>query len=301
MRATVDLRGNVTMPENPIILTSGPLVGVGDIGLYSTLARRFKALGYTVLLDGDVEARNDDTLDLFWGRNPYIDDITDKKPNAGYVRQGLFYEIANRYPCGSIEAMERAHGLPPPYSIAPWANYEPAGTPHDLRDKVLVDFTAVSSHIADRAVSEFLGRMSEKFMHAPFVQVIFPKGISLEPPRVTGIPCVQANSAFEYLDMLHAARAWVGSEAGGQTLAAIARGEHRVEEFDARPAISVLITPKTFNSRGYVYAGVDYRVTNFGADKDSDFWLPTEVATHQYELRCKLSGAHMRALHQGVA
>lgn len=296
MKPAVDLHGNTTLPDNPVVITTGCLAGLGDHSIFSTLPKRFKELGYTVLLDQDVEARNDDTLDLFWGRNPYIDDLTDKKPNAGYVRQGLFYEVANRYPFGSIEAMERAHGLPPPYSMAPYANYEPAGTPHKLAGCVLVDFSAVSSHIEDRAIVEFFAKMQEKYIGAQFVQVIFPKGVSLIPPRVANLPCVQANSVFEYLDMLHAARGWIGGEAGGQALAAVARGEHRVTDLGVKPEISVLITPKTFNSQGYRFAGADYRVTNFGRDRDADFWTPTEIATHNYEQRSRLSLAYMRAL-----
>ena len=120
MRAIVDSSGNIRMPDDPIVLTTGPLVGLGDHSVWTTLPKRFKELGYTVYFDKDNHARNDDIMQALWENNPYIDGETDQKPNAGYVRQGLFYEVANRYPLGSIEAMERAHGLPPPYSIAPY-------------------------------------------------------------------------------------------------------------------------------------------------------------------------------------
>lgn len=267
---------------------------MGDHAVYSTLAKRFKALGYTVLLDKDCQARNNEILDLFWYKNPNIDNATDKKPNAGYVRQGLYYELANRFPLGSIAAMERAHGLPPPYSLAPIVNYEPKPFPIDVSKYVLVDFSSVSSRIADLGIGEFIRAMQAKYPNVPFLQLLMPKWASLEAARAKG-ESVQINSAYEYLDALAHCRGWIGSEAGGQSLAAAVRGEHPADDLERRPELSVLITPKTFNSRGYTYAGVDYRVTAFAADQDASFWSPHEVGQHRYELQCAVSLLHMRS------
>jgi len=294
VKPIVSLQGEVRLPEGDIIITSGPLVGLGDVAVYSTLAKRFHELGYKVYVDKDNAARNDEIMDLFWWRNPFIAGQTDRKPNAGYIRQGLFYELANRYPCGSIEAMERAHGLPPPYSIAPWANYEPKGYHVDLSGHVLMDFSAVSSNIADQGVAEFLRAMKGKYRNAPFVQLLMPKWASLHPPKVQ-MESIQVESIYQYLDMLHGARGWIGSEAGGQSLAALARGEHRVSEYGVRPECSVLITVPTWNERGYVYAGLDYRATQFAQGETSDWHMPHEMVQHVYELRCALSQEQMRA------
>src|SRR5580693_7846066 len=94
----VDKDGLIRPPENPIVLTTGPLVGMGDWAIYSTLAKRFAEAGYDVYADADNAARNDEIKHLYQDTNPYFKGVSNAKPNAGYVRQGLFYEIANRYP-----------------------------------------------------------------------------------------------------------------------------------------------------------------------------------------------------------
>ena len=290
----MDLQGNVRMPEDPIVITTGPLVGLGDWAVYSTLAKRFHELGHAVFYDQDNNARNNEIVELFQTGNPHLLGPSDRKPNAGYVRQGLFYELANRFPCGSIEAMERAHGLPPPYSIAPWASYEPKGYFSDLSQTVLMDFSSVSSHIAPQGLAEFMRAMKGKFRGAPFAELKMPKWVSLPPPPIQ-VESYQVDSIYQYLDMLNACRGWIGSEAGGQSLAALVRGEHRVDEYDARPECSVLITCPTFNDRGYVYAGIDYRATMFAQGENSDWHFPPEMTRHVYELQCALSQELMRA------
>ena len=126
------------------------------------------------------------------------------------------------------------------------------------------------------------------------LQLIVPKWASLQPARIS-TDSVQISSIYQYMDALASARAWVGSEAGGQALAAAMRGEHDVYDLSARPEIMVTITPKTFNSRGYTFRGVDYRVTNFGQDKDGDYFFPHEMTQHEYEQRCAMSYEQMRA------
>ena len=276
-----------------MVLTTGPLVGLGDGAIYSTLPKRFAELGYTVVIDKDCAARNDDTLEALWLTNPHIAGKSDKKPNAGYVRQGLFYEIANRFPIGSIEAMERAHGLPPPYSIAPIFNYPPSGYPLDLKNTVLMDFSSVSSKIAAKGVQDFVDRMIQRFAGCQFMQIVPPRWASLEPPMVAG-PGFEVSGIREYLDALRGARAWIGSEAGGQSMAAAVRGEHDVYDLEARPEVVVLSTPKTYNSKGYCFRGVNYHVSRFAQDTDSDWWSPHEVNEFRYTLQCSISLMQMR-------
>jgi hypothetical protein len=295
MKPIVDLAGNVFLPEGDIVITTGPLVGLGDHAIYSTLAKRFAELGRDVYLDEEIVARNDDILALFWKNNPYIKALSDKKPNAGYIRQGLFYEIANRFPLGSMEAMERAHGLPPPYSLAPWASYEPKPFHLDLSRTILVDFSSVSSTIEDTGIAEFLRAMKSRFRNAPFVQIIPPKFASLHPPRI-GVESIQIDNAFQYIDAVKSARAWIGSEAGGQSLAAIARGDRDVYEISVYPEIVVCTTPKTLNSRGYTYRCSDYRCTQFGGDKTGDYFFPLESQVHQYNMQCFVSHDVMRSI-----
>lgn len=296
-RPTVNLHtGEILLPEGPdIIITTENLVGLGDHAIYTTLPRRFTELGYNVYLDKDNRGRNDEMMGALWTRNPYIKGLSDKKPNAGYMRQGLFYETANRYPIGAIEAMERAHGLPPPYSIAPYINYDPKPFHFDVREAILVDFSAVSSRIADQGLSEAVRVLQGRFRNAAMLQLVPPKHTALHGARIQ-LPSVQIESIYQYLDALGSCRAFVGSEAGGQSLAAAVRGEHDVYDLDARPEVVSIMTVQTFNDRGYTYRGVDYRTTVFGQDTEHDYHFPHELLTHVYSQRCAMSFAQMRAL-----
>ena len=113
---------------------------MGDHAVYSSLPERFARLGRDVYLDADTESSNPEIRDLIWKMNPFIKGLSDRKPNAGYVRQGHFYDIANRLQgYRSIEAMERAHGLPPPYGLAPKIYYTPKPTKVDVSNVVLVE------------------------------------------------------------------------------------------------------------------------------------------------------------------
>ena len=292
---TVDPQGHIYMPEGDIILSTGKLVGAGDHFIFSTLARRFAELGRNVYLYHQTCARNSDILDMVWGRNPYIIGTTDRAPNAGYVRQGLFYEVANRLPGHrAIEAMERAHGLPPPYSIAPWVNYQPKKFHLDLSQVILIDFSAVSSKISEQGIGEHLRAMKGRFRGAPFVQIIPPKFASLHPPTIK-CDSIQIDGIAEYFDALASCRAWVGSEAGGQSFAATVRGEFDVYNMDARPEVVCVMTPQTENDGGYTYRGVDYRTTVFGQDKTTDYHFPIELQTHVYDIRCEWSLEQMRS------
>lgn len=283
------------MPEGDIVLTAGPLLGLGDHSVWTTLPERFANLGHDVYLDKDNRASNPEIFDLLWKRNPYIKGLSDRKPNAGYVRQGLFYVIANELPgYRSIEAVERAHGLPPPYSMAPRIYYEPKPfIMTDLSDAVLLDFSAVSSKIGLRGIQDAIdysvnarfGKVHGFVSGAKFLTIVHRKfSINNEAP-ILGSK-YQVQSIFEYVDMIAACRAWCGSEAGGQALASAVRGDHDVYEIGVRPEVVVTITPATFNSRGYTFRNVDYRVTGSG-DNAIDYFRPVEVENLKYEVTCR--------------
>jgi len=261
--------------------------------VYSTLPERFAELGHDVYLDQDNLARNPEIIDLIWAKNPHIKGTSDKKPNAGYCKQGLFYDIAGKFPIGSIEAMERAHGLLPPYSIAPRIYYEPQPFMIDLSQAVLADFSAISSSISGQGISDMLLQMNNRFPGKQFYMVTFPEGIIREQPPVDG-PSIRVNSIYEYVDALASCYAWIGSEAGGQALAAAVRGEHDVYDMVAHPEIIAVLSPKTFNSRGYTFRGVDYRVTVTG-NIAGDYWDPVEIGRDRYELMCRRSVEEVRA------
>jgi hypothetical protein len=284
-----DEAGNIRLPlGDAIVLTTGKLCGLGDHAIYSTLPKRFTDLGYHVYVDQDNKTRNDDIMRLFWIDNPYVLGESTQKPNAGHVRQGLFYELANRYPIGSIEAMERAHGLPPPYSLAPWIAYKPKPFHVPLDQAFLVDFSSISSKINDIGVGDAIKAMQARFKGLQLITLTMPKHAHLHAPGIRA-QNIQVDSIYQYCDMLASCRAWVGSEAGGQSLAAAVRGEHDVYELDARPEIIATLTPKTFNSRGYTYRGVDYRVTSQGQDNTGDYFNVVEQRLHEYEVACSAS------------
>jgi hypothetical protein len=298
-REMVEETVRARLPErNPIVITTGPLIGLGDIAVYSTLPQRFTELGYDVYYDSDNHASNEGIFDLFWERNPYVKGPSDLKPNAGYVNQGLFYEIANRLRgYRSIEAMERAHGLPPPYGMAPKIYYTPK--PHLLTEKlknsILVDFSAASSVRHPDRVREHL-RMAAGIYRGelPFLQVVHNPTVVLAQEYVVD-SVYAATSVFDYIDMIAASRAWLGSEAGGQSLASAIRGEFDVYD-DSDPErldVICMINKGTFNTRGYTYRNVDYRVTTY--DSIPDFHFPHEVEVHKYAVTCAYRGLGMRA------
>lgn len=280
------------LPQNPIVLTSGPLLGMGDHAVYSRLAGRFKALGYDVYYDQDNAASNAEIFDLFYTRNPAYIGPSNLKPNAGYVNQGRFYELANRLPgCRSMEAMERAHGLPGPYSMSPQLNYEPQPSKYgDLQGTVLLDFSAVSSKIGRQRIPEMLKMMSGRYRNPTFLQVLHPSWVVVNQERYLEA-AVAVTSVYEYIDMIAACRAWVGSEAGGQSLASAVRGEHDVYDEDARPEVVVLSTRQTYNSKGYTYRNVEYRVT--ANDGNDDHWSPHEINVLKYEAACNVRRIEM--------
>lgn len=277
-----------------IILTTGPLVGLGDHLLYSTLPERFAALGHKVFIDGDNCARNEEVLDLVWARNPFIEPLpSDKKPNAGYVNQGAFFDVANTLPIGAIEAMERAHGLEPPYNIAPKIYYKPEPYMIDLENSVLFDFSALSSFIDDIGWQSFLQKMQDRFGGTNWYMV-------LHAPSVGGrrqlmmreeTPSLSPANLFQYVDMLAGCRAWIGSEAGSHFLAAAVRGERDAYALDARPEVVSLIAPDSFNSRAFTLRGVDYRTSKFSGG--GDYHSPVEVPYHRYHELCRVNGSNL--------
>jgi hypothetical protein len=276
------------------VLTTGALGGCGDHLLYSTLPERFSHLGFEVYLDKDNLTRNPEVHDLVWGRNPFVKGTSDRKPTIGYTNQGKFYDIANRFPIGSIEAMERAHGLPPPYSIAPKIYYEPQPFKIDLGNAVLCEFNSISSEFKPEAIMEMIHRMNERWMYGRQAYVVrFGPGVSRPNAEIDG-PAIVMNSIYEYVDAIAGASAWIGSEAGGQALAAAVRGEHDVYDMGVRPEIVCLISPRTFNSRGYTFRGVDYRVTT-KTNYDGDYWSPHEVPYERYQLMARRTVEEARA------
>ena len=289
-----------------VIITSGHLGGCGDIALYSTLARRYSELGHKVYVDKDNMARNPEITDLWFAHNTkYIIGSSDKKPNAGYCRQGRYYEVANNVPIGSIEAMERAHDFGPPYSIAPDLYYKPQPFVVDLAQCVLVDYSAVSSTLKREALESFHPLMGLRFAGRQFYMVTFTDGVVTQRPPLEG-PIIQVNSIYQYVDALASCYAWVGSEAGGQALAAAVRGEHDVYDMAVHPEVVCLASTMTYNSRGYTFRGVDYRITVHHTNSVSDYfgtageWRPPEVGYERYQEKAKRSVEEARAQWEAV-
>lgn len=271
-----------------VIITTGNLGGCGDHAVFTTLPRRYAALGHKVYMDKDNVVRNPEIADLWWGHNIHVLGSSDKKPNAGYINQGAFYEIANALPLGSIEAMERAHGFQPPYSLAPETHYKPQPFVIDLSQAILVDYSAVSSTLRHEALQSLHPLMNFRFQGRQMYMVTFGDGVNMQKPPLEG-PMIKMNSIYQYIDAIASCYAWIGSEAGGQSLAAAVRGEHDVYDLAARPEIVVCSSTMTYNSRGYTYRGADYRVTIHHTNSVSDYfgtqggWQPPEVPYARYQ------------------
>lgn len=297
-----------------IVLSTGPLGGLGDHFLYSTLPQRFAQEGHTVYFYEQNMARNDEILELLWGMNPFITRCEcDRKkfvdetfsyheprcptrtaPNAGYVKQGKFYDTVNTLPHGcSNEAMERAHGMPPPYSRSPKIYYKPRPYLHDLSSITLLDMHALSSSIDGQlGWAPFHQKMVDRF-GARIAVLRFPPHLVRSIPQPEGVQSFLVSSIFQYVDMLAACRAFIGSEAGGQALAAAVRGEPDVFDRTARPEIVCLMASNTYNSKAFCFRGVDYHVSKWHGGAD---WLdPVEVAHYRYHETCSVTVMQKRA------
>lgn len=279
--------------KKDVVLSTGPLGGLGDLSLYTTLPERFTAEGHNVLAHEDNTARNEEILELLWAKNPFIVGTTDKTPAAGYPLQGRLYDMLNKFPLGSnIEVVERVHGFGPPYNISPRLYYKPQPYHADLSSVILMDMHALSSAIAPAGWHAFHQKVVDRFGGENIHGLTFPASVVAPLPLPPGARTLGVNSIFEYVDMLAACRAWIGSEAGGQALAAAVRGEHDVYELDARPEIVSLMTVGTFNSRAFCFRGVDYRTSMFS--HGSDYLDPVEVPYHRYAEICRVNIAAKR-------
>lgn len=288
-----------------VIISTGNLGGCGDHANFTTLPRRYSELGHKVYVDRDNIARNQDILDLWWAHNPYVLGTSDKKPNAGYVDtessgQGRFYDIANKFPLDSIAMMERAHNLPPPYSMAPEFYYKPQPFVIDLSQAVLVDYGAVSSTMRIEALQAFHPLMALRFEGRQMYMVAFEDAIMANAPPLEG-PKLVMHSIYQYIDAIASCYAWIGSEAGGQALAAAVRGNKDAYDMEAHPEIVVCSSTMTYNSRGHTYRGADYRVTIHHSNSTSDYfgtlgtWQPPEVAYARYQALARRSVEDTRA------
>lgn len=204
------------------------------------------------------------------------------------MRQGFYYDLLNKLPghrC--IEVMERAHGLPPPYSIAPEIAYTPKPYHQDLSNITLYDPSALSSAIDGAGWARFQQKMLDRFGTdgGRIYLVTHDPSVASTPPFAEGTATIGVTSLFEYADMMASCRAWIGSEAGGQLLAAAVRGEHDVFDTAARPEIVCLMAPNTYNSKSYCARGVEYRTSVFAAG--GDYLEPTEVPQARYEFECR--------------
>lgn len=278
------------------VLTFGPLGGLGDVAMWTTLPQRFTEAGFDVYLDADNLTRNPEIMDFWYAMNPFVLGTSTEKPNCGYTFQGAAYEIANKLPIGSgIEAVERAHGLEPPYSLAPRTYYKPKPFAIDLSNTVLVDFSARSTVISAQGLQEhFVTHMQERFMGREFLMVTFPQGVLAQQPMLDG-PSIRMNSIFDYADALSQCYALVCSEAGSQALAAAVRGEHDRHDYAAHPEIVSIISPKTLNSNIYCFRGVDYRACTQTSNASGDYWNPSERAYWSYQVMARRAVEDARA------
>ena len=290
-----------------VILTTGPLVGLGDHMLWSTLPKRFKDEGHNVLLDSECYARNDEIFDILWKgalEAGDIDALTDRKPNAGYGLggevHGRFYDLLQFFPEGhNIEVMERAHNFPPPYSMAPRIYYTPQPYFQDLSQSVLFDFSALSSEIADEGWKAFVTEVWGRRYHNREM-VLAQQKTEIGGRRQLHFPIqpssIAVKSIYQFCDMIASCHAIMCSEAGAQALAAAIRGEHPAGEEGARPDILSLMTVTTRNSRAFCYRGVDYHSSLYFKGSDGilrtgmDYLNPVEVHTARYAAMCRIDG-----------
>jgi hypothetical protein len=229
-----------------------PWGGLGDNLQFSTLPERFGSLGIRTLISTRNAVRNSEINSLVWGMNPFIDGVSDAEPNAGACRRAILDGLPMSL--SFMERIETAHGLEPANRY-PKIYYKPIPRP-ELSDAVIVDVDATAFKTPPALIADYLDYLVANYHYRreELLQAQFVHKVARNTHRIAGLATLKIASIFEYCDIIASCRALVTVHSGGQTLAVAVRGNK------ARPLIHCFCTPTQFNSRNYIWDGVEYYV-----------------------------------------
>jgi hypothetical protein len=239
--------------------------GLGDNLAYSALPRLYKGAGARrVLIStrtnyGEPLSRNPEVLELVWRSNPFVDGITDEAPNVGETGwPPTDYFHAAKRSASPIDTTAMVHGLgilradgtrlvPP----KPDLFYAPKPRA-DFSDKIICDPRSISQGFGNDVFARFVEFIVRWHRLTGAVMVIDSRHAGAHGADILpDAPRYMVGDLREYIDVISSAKAFLVTEAGGQSLAAATRSA----------GTFVLITTRAFNERNFLWPGNCYCAT----------------------------------------
>lgn len=240
---------------HPHVVLSQPWGGLGDNLAMSTLPEMYARQGVTTYLAADNASRNDEIRRLVWAHNPFVRGTLNAPQTAGS-------ETNERHLAGItmskpfIERIECAHGLPG-RNDRPEVFRKPLHQ-GEFASKVVIDLGSVSvtggSEKLTRYVQFVLGAFQYKM--EDLLQVRFRNYSAQHGVHFSNIPLLELDSLEHYHDLLYSVRAFITVHSGAQSLAAATQRQSGCN----LSKIHCYATPFQFNTRIYIYEGVEYYV-----------------------------------------
>lgn len=237
------------------IILDAPVGGLGDGLLYSTLPELYaKDLGCPIYITPNTTCRNSEVHALLYDANPFIRGVRAPAPGdmvIGSPIAGRSFVRASRFDTDPIGLIEQLHGFRR-RNTRPKIWYTPQYLSKWV-DVIVVDPRSHSQHFPTAIFETFYRRM--KFdQHQPALStiVLTSRFAGAHGALTLGDEeLYQVRDIFEYIDIIYSCAKFVCTEAGGQSLAAAVR----------KDGIFVLCTTATYNSKFFIYPGVNYTVT----------------------------------------
>lgn len=234
------------------VTLDAPIGGLGDALLFSTLPELYAKRGDTVYISERTICRNPEVFDLLYGRNPYIEGVLAREAAdlvIGIPHEREFFFEARKWD-NPIECIEWLHGFDVGAEVRdrPRIYYEPQYL-SAWGDRVFVDPASISQAFPSSVFEPFCLRLFDPQSSDLWVARSHHTGNS--GGSMDGFVDYFVRDIYEYIDIIYSCRAFVCTESGSQSLAAAVR----------REGIYALCTTMTYNSKFYIYPGVNYTVT----------------------------------------
>jgi FkbM family methyltransferase len=229
--------------------------GLGDNLQLTTLPRLYAAAGRSVYLSRDNVCRNTDIEDVVWGMNPFVKGISVAPPNAGQAPieqhiQGL--DIGLPF----MHRVEAVHGLPG-VSLTPEL-YRPCRFLPELEGLTLIDLSSTSVFGGNEKLQNYMRHVvnQHKVGLGSSRQVKFKNFHPTSGVHFNDLPSIECENLAHYCDMLYSCSVFVTVHSGAQSLAAAIRSlpGSRLRK------MYCYATPHQFNTRIFIYPGVEYHV-----------------------------------------
>jgi hypothetical protein len=240
---------------HPHVVLAQPWGGLGDNLAMSTLPEMYARQGVTTYLAADNASRNDEIRRLVWAHNPFVRGTLNATQTAGS-------ETNDRHLAGVtmskpiIERIECAHGLPgrndrPEVFRMPQRRDE-------FSSKVVIDLGSVSVTGGSEKLTRYVQYILGAFQYGmdDLLQVRFRNYTAQHGVYFSNIPLVEVDSLEHYHDLLYSARSFITVHSGAQTLAVATQRQAGCN----LKKIHCYATPFQFNTRIYIFEGVEYYV-----------------------------------------